>query len=80
MSGPFGEGSAQRIAYRHVQLTPASVWIITHNLSFQPSVVVVDSSRRVFDGDVEYLSDTQIKVSFFMNGQPTAFSGEAYLS
>ncbi len=61
--------------YRHVQSTPAAVWVITHGLGYRPNVTVVDSTARQVEGDVEHVNDNELIVSF-----SAAFAGEAYLS
>lgn len=61
--------------YIHAQASPSSTWNITHNLGGRPSVMVVDSANTVVVGEVTYLSNTQITVSFTV-----PFSGYAYLT
>jgi hypothetical protein len=62
-------------AYVHSQISSASTWTITHNLGYFPSVTVVDSSNNVVVGDVTYISDNVVTVSF-----NATFGGKAYLS
>jgi hypothetical protein len=57
------------------QMTPEDVWIINHNMSKFPSVSVVDSSERIVVGEVEYINQNLLKVTF--NG---SFAGKAYLN
>jgi hypothetical protein len=59
----------------HTQGTPSTTWTITHALGGYPAVSVVDSSRTVVFGEVNYLSTTQVVVNF-----SAAFSGYAYLT
>lgn len=61
--------------YKHEQRTPAAVWTITHNLDKMPSVSVVDSAESVVIGEVEYLDNNNLTVTF-----RAAFSGCAYLN
>lgn len=61
--------------YIHNQLVVASVWSITHNLGFYPSVTIVDSGETQVIGDVTYINNNQLEVSFSVG-----FSGKAYLS
>lgn len=61
--------------YIHNQISPSSIWTITHNLGRYPSATVVDSGGNVVVGDVSYINNTQIKVSF-----TTEFSGKAYVN
>ena len=61
--------------YVHTQALPESVWTITHNLNKKPSVTIVDSTDAVVYGDVNYLNDNQLTLTFV-----GAFSGKAYLN
>jgi hypothetical protein len=61
--------------YIHIQSISSLIWNITHNLNKFASVTVVDSAENVVYGDVEYISTTQIKVTF-----SAAFGGKAYLN
>lgn len=65
----------QERTYRHVQGVAATVWTITHNLACRPSVTVVDSVGALVIGQVEYLDDNTIRLTF-----SAAFGGEAYLN
>jgi hypothetical protein len=57
------------------QGSAVAVWDITHPLSFQPNVSVVDSGGSEVEGDVVYLTSTTLRITF-----SAAFSGTAYLS
>ncbi|WP_373845287.1 hypothetical protein [Clostridium sp.] len=61
--------------YIHNQLTASNIWTIQHNLNKYPQVTVVDSSGNVVIGDIDYISQNKIIVSF-----QAAFSGSAYLN
>ena len=63
------------LTYVHEQDEPADVWHITHNLSRAPSVTVVDSMGNIVNGTVQYLSESELDISF-----ASAFSGKAYLN
>ena len=56
------------------QATPASDWNIFHKLGRFPQVSVVDSSGRVVIGEVQYIDEQNVRVSF--SGE---FTGKAYL-
>ena len=71
--GPAGEDGDKH--YRHVQTTPAQVWVIDHPLDKFPAVSVVDSAGEQVEGNVLYTSQQQVVVSF-----TGAFSGEAFLN
>jgi hypothetical protein len=61
--------------YTHNQMVSASTWTITHNLGFFPSVTVIDSGNNTVIGNVTYISENQLSVSF-----NATFGGKAYLS
>lgn len=61
--------------YVHNQISSSATWTITHNLGYYPSVTVVDSANHVVVGDVTYVSDNVVTVSF-----NATFGGKAYLS
>ena len=48
---------------------------VEHDLGSYPSVTVVDSSGRYVIGDVQYLDENTIEVSF-----SASFAGKAYLN
>jgi hypothetical protein len=63
-------------SYTHYQVSASTTWTISHPLTFQPSVVVVNSLKeQVFPGTVEYLSASTIRLTF-----SASLGGEAYLS
>ena len=53
----------------------SDTWTIQHNLNKYPSVTVVDSAGSTVVGDVQYLNENFIIITF--NG---AFSGTVYLN
>jgi hypothetical protein len=61
--------------YTHNQIVSSSTWTITHNLGFFPAVSVVDSGGNYVVGDVNYVSQNVVTVSF-----NASFGGKAYLS
>lgn len=61
--------------YIHNQSIPQSVWVVTHNLGYYPSVNVVDSANDFIYGDVKYINNNSLIVTF---GAP--FGGVAYVS
>jgi hypothetical protein len=68
-------GATQTIAYTHTQSSVSDIWVINHNLSFQPGVHTVDSANTTIEGIVSYNSNTQVQIVF-----SSAVSGYAYLS
>ena len=61
--------------YVHVQNTPSASWTASHNLGKKPAVVVVDSADEVVYGEIEYIDDNTITLTFV-----GAFSGKAYFN
>lgn len=61
--------------YIHDQLVASSSWVISHTMQKRPSVTVVTSAGDVVYGDVNYVDDSNLTVSF-----AAAFSGKAYLN
>ena len=57
------------------QGTPSATWTITHNLGKFPSVSVVDSANTQVYGNVDYINDNSLTLTF-----TSAFSGKAYLN
>jgi hypothetical protein len=68
-----GGGSDANFVY--TQSTPASTWVVVHNLDKFPSVSVVDSAKTEVVGDVVYDSLTQVTITF-----SASFSGFAYFN
>jgi hypothetical protein len=74
--GEMGPAGTESGAYRHVQLTAATIWTITHNLPYRPNVSVVDSSgSEIWPGVTQYISSTTVQLTF-----SAAVGGEAYLT
>ena len=69
----FTPGATLR--YVHTQASPSATWTINHTLGGKPSVMVTDSASTVVIGEVSYISNSQVQVSF-----TTPFSGYAYLT
>lgn len=59
----------------HDQIVPSTTWTIDHNLNKFPSVTVIDSVNNVVVGDIEYVSNSQIILTFSVQ-----FSGKAFLN
>lgn len=62
-------------SYIFVKSSAATVWDITHNMGKFPSVTVVDSSGNVIGGDVQYMDENSIRLTFRVQ-----FAGKAYLN
>ena len=61
--------------YEFTQQAAAATWVINHTLGGRPSVTIVDSADTHVFGEVQYISNTQVTVTFSV-----AFSGKAYLT
>lgn len=63
------------VSKKHTQSSQQFVWTITHNLGFTPNVTTTDINGGIIEGDVDYVNDTTITVTF-----SEAYTGYAYLS
>jgi len=71
----FAENAEFAGTFIYEQVTPASTWVITHNLDKYPSVTIIDNYNRQFEGHVEYKDNNTIIVTL---SAPT--KGKAYLN
>ena len=71
----YPELAASDKNYVFVQNTPSDIWTITHNLSKFPSVSVVDSGDTVVYGDIDYIDNNSLTITF-----SAAFGGKAYMN
>lgn len=62
-------------SFVHNQLIAEASWTVTHNLGKYPSVTVVDSAENWVIGDVTYINENRLVITF-----SGAFSGKAYLN
>lgn len=70
--GQVGNKSADK-NYVHVQSAPSDEWHIKHGLGKRCSVTVVDSGDNVVVGDINYIDNDSLIISF-----SSAFGGKAY--
>jgi hypothetical protein len=61
--------------FRFVQTQPSALWDITHPLGRLPSVTVIDSAGSVVEGEIDFVSNSRLTITF-----SAAFAGEAGLS
>lgn len=59
----------------YVQATSSDIWEITHNLNKYPAVTVVDSGGSVVIGEIVYIDENNVRITF-----ASAFSGKAYFN
>lgn len=57
------------------QVSSESTWNISHSLNKFPSVTVVDDGNNVVIGDIQYISNNQLTITF-----ASSVSGKAYLN
>jgi hypothetical protein len=80
LAGAIAAEAASRVAasgYTHLQATPASVWLVTHNLGYDPGGVTVYSEGFQMDEfGIHYVSPGQTLILTF----DIALAGAANLS
>ena len=62
-------------SFTYTQGSSSATWNITHNLNKRPSVTVVDSAENVVIGEVRYINDNEVRLTF-----ASGFSGKAYFN
>lgn len=73
--GPPGDSEAA-FSFTHIQMSPASVWLIQHNLNFNPGgITVQDAAGTTYEGEIDYPDINTLRLTFLAE-----FSGTAYLS
>jgi len=50
--------------YEHVQVSPAAVWTVTHNLGYRPAAVSVWISNNLRSCQVDHIDDDTLTASF----------------
>lgn len=66
---------AEDKTFVHDQMTPKQTWTIYHGLNKRPAVTIVDSTDSLVIGELDYLDDNTVRISF-----TAAFSGKAYFN
>jgi hypothetical protein len=61
--------------FEYEQTSSSNEWQINHNLNKKPSVTIVDTGDNVVVGEVQYIDNNNLTVSF-----NASFSGKAYLN
>lgn len=69
------EGGSDDKFFEYTQSTPSQEWEIAHTLKKFPAVTVVDSAGSVVVGDITYIDDSNITITF-----QAAFAGKAFLN
>jgi hypothetical protein len=73
--GELAAALARAATYVHEQQVPSDTWIVEHALGRYPGVTVIDTCDTVVVGDVVYLGENKLRLSFC-----AAFAGRAYLN
>jgi hypothetical protein len=73
--GPQGPAGPIGGFYVHTQNTPASTWVITHNLGVYPQASVLEFGGDTVEGVISYQSANQLTIVFSVS-----ISGTAYIS
>lgn len=58
---------------RYVQTVPATVWNVNHGLNSFPSVDVLDTGNEQLFGEVDYVDDDNLTITFAVPTVGTAF-------
>lgn len=61
--------------YTHDQGLTSAVWTVAHNLGKKPSATVVDTAGTVVIGQVEYIDENNLTITFNF-----PFAGKAHLN
>lgn len=64
VDGEFSEAITGDKHYVYQQKDPSKVWEVLHNLKKYPSVTIVDFYGNVIGGDVTYLDDKRVVITF----------------
>lgn len=75
-TGLKGEpGNFNTAIFNYVQSSPASSWLINHNLGYQPTIVKVKSVGGVeVEAEVIHINNNQVQINFNTN-----FAGSAQM-
>jgi hypothetical protein len=72
---PLGNNESNDLGQVHYQASPSTIWNIEHTLVFIPNVIAVDFDGNVIEGDIFYVDDNNITITF-----TSSIVGAAYLS
>jgi hypothetical protein len=61
--------------YVHNQTTASNVWTVNHGLNKFPSVTTIDSSERVVFGEIEFVDENNVVLTF-----KGSFKGKAFFN
>jgi len=75
LTGTVTANGESLTSFTHNQTTTAASWTINHNMGKKPSVTIVDSANTYVIGEITYIDNNSLTVSF-----KAAFKGKAYLN
>ena len=64
--GPQGEPGLSGAGFTYTQASPATTWIINHNLGFRPSVELLSIGGAEIEGDIVHSSVNQCIATFLV--------------
>lgn len=70
--GPKGSSGGN---YTHNQSAVSNVWIVNHNLGYNPNVSILDSAESNVEAEIWYNNTNSLEIRFSVG-----ISGKAYLS
>lgn len=70
-------GANRPLSYKHTQTTPAQVWLVQHNLGFDPGGVIIfnNAVEEIVEEQRTYPNSSALILSF-----PEPVAGTVYLS
>ena len=71
----LGEFTSGDKTYVHTQISSSTTWTVNHALGKYPSVTVVDDGDNVVVGDIQYITNNQLTITF-----QASVSGKAYIN
>lgn len=73
---PVFSGFERNLLGKVMEVSTASTsWVLQHDLGYNPNVTVIASSGDVIEGDIEYIDENTLVLTFF-----AAIAGRAILS
>ncbi len=75
LTGTVTSNGESLTSFTHNQTTTATSWTITHNMGKNPSVTIVDSANTYVVGEIDYINNNSLTVSF-----KSDLKGKAYLN
>lgn len=52
------------VVFQFIQINPAGVWIINHNLGYHPQLEVFDTHGTPVPGSIKYLDNNSLQITF----------------